>query len=469
MAAPFQEGDILAGKYRVERIIGEGGMGVVVAAIHQQLDQRVALKFLLPEGLKDELVVGRFLREARAAVRLRSEHVARVLDVGTSDNGSPYIVMEYLDGQDLSNVIGKKGPLSVRAAATYILQAAEAIAEAHALGIVHRDLKPANLFLTARPDGSPCVKVLDFGISKVGSSDKNLTKTRGVLGTPFYMSPEQLRSSKDVDVRSDIWAIGMILYEMLTGTVAFDRDTLAELCVAILNDPLPPPQAKRPDLPPELCAVIERALAKSPDDRYQNLAELAADLAPFSPVGPSSYQSILRLLETRSKRTVAINESLPSVPPAAVPAPVPSSRRSLTNTPVERDAVVETDRVEPPGLSSAVLVAIGAALFAMVAIGVTLIVLRFGGSAKKGVTPTTAAPAVATSNPPSLSEPDPPIAVEPAAAAPSPAPATSVTSETRAPGPKPGAARVSPRPSASASAQPAPATPGDGELYGPRK
>src|SRR5262249_21959882 len=152
--------------YKVERVLGQGGMGVVVAALHQQLEQRVALKFLLPEGAADATVVGRFVREARAAVRLRSEHVARVLDVGMADTGTPYIVMEYLEGRDLASVLNEERQLSIPRAVTYVLQASEAIAEAHALGIVHRDLKPANLFLTCRPDGTPCVKVLDFGVSK---------------------------------------------------------------------------------------------------------------------------------------------------------------------------------------------------------------------------------------------------------------------------------------------------------------
>ncbi|MCW5818105.1 MAG: protein kinase [Labilithrix sp.] len=294
--APIREGEILAGKYKVERVLAHGGMGVIVAAIHQQLDQRVALKFLLPEQTKNEALIGRFLREARAAVRLRSEHVARVLDVGTAETGSPYIVMEYLEGRDLAVVLDEERQLSVRAAVTYVLQASEAVAEAHALGIVHRDLKPANLFLTTRPDGSPCVKVLDFGISKLRGSELDMTKTSALLGTPFYMSPEQLRSSKDVDVRADIWALGMILYQLLTGVVAFDRETLPELCMAILEEPLPPLSTSRPELAPELSAVIEKALTKSRDDRYQTLAELATALAPFSPTGHASEQRIHRIL-----------------------------------------------------------------------------------------------------------------------------------------------------------------------------
>ncbi|MBS2018743.1 MAG: serine/threonine protein kinase [Deltaproteobacteria bacterium] len=318
MSAPVREGDILAGKYRVERVLAQGGMGVVVAAIHQQLEQRVALKFLLPDEMKNESVVGRFLREARAAVRLRSEHVARVLDVGTAETGSPYIVMEYLEGRDLSAVLAEGQPISVRSAVSYVLQASEAVAEAHALGIVHRDLKPANLFLTHRADGTACVKVLDFGVSKMVGRELGMTKTNAVLGTPFYMAPEQLRSSRDADVRSDVWALGMVLYELLTGTVAFERETLPALCMAIMNDPVPSPRAVRPDVPAELEDIIYRALAKEPSHRYASLAELAQALAPFSPLGAASERRISRVLGEKRPET----SDPPSPFPNIVAAPV---------------------------------------------------------------------------------------------------------------------------------------------------
>ena len=293
----LKEGEILAGKYRVERVLAQGGMGVVVAAIHQQLDQRLALKFLLPDGVQNEAHVARFVREARAAVRLRSEHVARVLDVGTSETGSPYIVMEYLEGQDLSNVLAEKGALPVHTAVGYILQACEAVAEAHANGIVHRDLKPANLFLTKRPDGTACIKVLDFGISKQSTaSDPSMTSTQAIMGTPMYMSPEQMRSSKSVDARSDIWALGMVLYELLVGRVAFARETLPELCAAILNDPPPSLLEARPDIGGELEVVVMRALEKSPAHRFGSLAEMASALAPFAHAGDEAERRIHRIL-----------------------------------------------------------------------------------------------------------------------------------------------------------------------------
>ena len=209
----IEPGQILAGKFQIERVLGRGGMGVVVAAQHLQLGQLVALKFLLPEALRNPEVTERFLREARAAVRLKSEHVGRVIDVGTLDDGAPYLVMEYLEGQDLDSFREEHERLPVAQVVSFVLQASEAIAEAHSIGIIHRDLKPANLFLTVRADGSPTVKVLDFGIAKAteGSEDFSLTKTATVMGSPAYMSPEQLRSARDVDARSDIWAIGVIL------------------------------------------------------------------------------------------------------------------------------------------------------------------------------------------------------------------------------------------------------------------
>jgi len=236
ISAGVRPGEILAGKYRVERVLGWGGMGVVVAAHHLELDQRVALKFLSPQALASAEIVARFAREARAAVRIKSEHVARVTDVGQLDNGSPFMVMEYLDGVDLSGWLAQKGPLPAEQAVDFVLQACEALAEAHALGIVHRDLKPANLFCIRRADGNLSIKVLDFGISKVtapgaSSSSPDMTGTTVIVGSPFYMSPEQMFSSRGVDARTDIWSLGVVLFELLTGALRFE--SIAELAVAL--------------------------------------------------------------------------------------------------------------------------------------------------------------------------------------------------------------------------------------------
>jgi len=299
---PVQEGEVLAGKYRVERVLGVGGMGVVVSALHIQLDERVALKFLLPEALGNQEAVARFAREARAAVKIKSIHVARVSDVGTLDTGAPYMVMEFLHGHDLSALIRDRGPLPYSDAVDFVLQACEAIAEAHALGIVHRDLKPANLFLITSADGSPCIKVLDFGISKVtspGSSgnDYGMTKTTAIMGSPLYMSPEQMTSSRDVDGRADIWAIGTILFELLAGRPPFLGETMPQLCGMILQEPPPFPRQFRPDLPDGLQTAILRCLEKDRTRRFANVADLAAALAPFgSPNAARSAERVSKVL-----------------------------------------------------------------------------------------------------------------------------------------------------------------------------
>jgi serine/threonine-protein kinase len=292
--APVGPGEILDGKYRVDRVLGAGGMGVVVAATHVQLNTQVALKFLLPDVLSDAQIVERFVREARSAVQIQSEHVARVTDVSTLPNGAPYMVMEYLEGQDLAETLAKSGPLVVARAVGYLLQACEAIAEAHSLGIVHRDLKPANLFLVQRNRREPIVKVLDFGISK--SNDQaslNLTKTASLMGSPYYMSPEQMRSARDVDARSDIWAIGVILFELLSGTPPFQGGTITELVVAVTQGKVPSVCDLRPELPAGIAEVIARCLRREPQDRYADVGELAKALVPFGP--PRSEVSVERI------------------------------------------------------------------------------------------------------------------------------------------------------------------------------
>jgi serine/threonine-protein kinase len=282
---PVTQGDVLAGKYRVDRILGVGGMGVVVAATHLQLDQRVALKFMLPQGLAHPAMVERFSREARAAVRLKSDHVARVLDVGTLASGSPYMVMEYLEGNDLGSIVDQQGPMPIHAAVDCVLQACDAVAEAHSLGIIHRDLKPRNLFLTGRNDGRALVKVLDFGISKHkgGTGDLALTRTTEVIGSPNYMSPEQLRSARGADERSDIWALGVILYELLTGQVPFVAESVTQLTAMVLTEPPRSIESLRPDVPKALAAIVGRCLEKDRDRRFASVAELASALEPFAP------------------------------------------------------------------------------------------------------------------------------------------------------------------------------------------
>jgi eukaryotic-like serine/threonine-protein kinase len=294
---PVQEGEILDGKYRVDRVLGVGGMGIVVAATHVHLNTRVAIKFLLPAAMGNAQVIERFAREARAAVQIQSEHVARVTDVGSLPTGSPYMVMEFLEGNDLANAIEREGAMPVERTVSYVLQACEAIAEAHALGIVHRDLKPANLFLARRAGRDPMVKVLDFGISKTNETASGLTQTSSVMGSPFYMAPEQMMSSKDVDARADIWALGVILYELLSGQPPFTGETMAEVVFQVTQrDPLPLRQ-RRPDVPDGLAAVVSRCLMRDPRQRYENVAKLAGALVPFGPARSEiSLERISRVL-----------------------------------------------------------------------------------------------------------------------------------------------------------------------------
>jgi eukaryotic-like serine/threonine-protein kinase len=338
----IQQGELLAGKYRVQQVLGSGGMGYVVAALHEQLGQRVAVKLLAPELCENEDSVTRFLREARAAVQIHSEHVARVIDVGELTNGSPYMVMEFLSGHDLADVLDLPGQLDVPTAIDYVLQASEAVAEAHSLNLIHRDLKPANLFLTHRPDGTPLVKVLDFGISKAINVDDSalepapsLTATHSLLGSPAYMSPEQIRRPKSVDTRTDIWSLGSILFELLTREPPFNADSPLALLAAVVSDPLPSIREQRPDVPAALEAVIAKCLEKKPENRYQTVAELADALAPFAPRSQPSVSRISGILRSTSLGLVTADKS-------------PSSQRTLQSpgTPVSGEEQTQEVRVK---------------------------------------------------------------------------------------------------------------------------
>ena len=277
-------GDTILGKYRIEAVIGQGGMGIVMGAVDLSLGRNVAIKFLAPERATRPGAAMRFLREARSAAMIQSEHVVRVYEVSTLPNGAPFIVMEHLRGNDLAYVLKSRGPLSVAEACDILLQACEALGEAHMRGIVHRDLKPQNLFYTQAPDGSPLVKVLDFGISKVADdgTEPSLTATDTVMGTPLYMSPEQVRSLKNVDARSDIWALGSILFELLTCAPIYQAPSASALCAMIAMDPPTPLRARRGDAPPALEQIILRCLHKDPNGRFPDVASLAEVLAPFA-------------------------------------------------------------------------------------------------------------------------------------------------------------------------------------------
>jgi eukaryotic-like serine/threonine-protein kinase len=298
--APVRAGDVFAGKFVIGHVIGVGASGVIVSADHAQLGEKVVLKFLRPEVADRSDVVTRFLREARAAVRIRGEHVARVIDVGTTDRGLPYIVMEHLDGCDLRKLLRARGALPVADAVEYVTQACLAMIEAHAAGVVHRDLKPSNLFLTHRADGSSLIKVLDFGISKLmaeANDQTDLTSTSGLLGSPIYISPEQAQSARSVDARTDVWSLGVILHHLTTGKPPFAGDSLAQVLSAILFDPPRRLTAALPDAPRELEAIVLRCLEKDVEKRMPSAAHLALALAPWAQA--ESRVAIARIARTR--------------------------------------------------------------------------------------------------------------------------------------------------------------------------
>ncbi|MGK3960921.1 serine/threonine protein kinase [Sorangium sp. So ce118] len=335
MEAPVRIGDVLLGKYTVERVLGQGGMGVVLAARHRELGELFAIKLLLPRAVADAHATERFVREARAAVRLKGEHAVRVHDVGRLESGSPYMVMEHLEGSDLQQVVRDRGPLSVDEAVGYVLQVCDALAEAHAEGLVHRDLKPANLFLVRRPNGSPCVKVLDFGISKhIKQEQPDLTKSGALLGSPFYMSPEQMIHARRVDTRSDIWAMGVVLHYLVTGTVPFPAETLPEEVARVLHEEPILPSQQRPGLPAELDTVVALCLQKRPEHRFQTVDELAAALrvllgdgAPRSVAAAGARSGTAPALAETQAALAQLTQALPQAParlptlPAAGPAP----------------------------------------------------------------------------------------------------------------------------------------------------
>ncbi|MEJ7733265.1 MAG: protein kinase [Polyangiaceae bacterium] len=330
-ASPVATGEVIAGKYRVERVLGIGGMGVVVAATHLQLEQRVALKFLRAEARDNDEVVERFTREARAAAKISSEHVGRVIDVGQLESGELFMVMEHLEGHDLSSVLTTEGRLPFARAVDYVLQACEAVAEAHVHGIVHRDLKPANLFLARRVDGTEVIKVLDFGISKITQhrsgdasiTDPKLTNPTAVMGSPLYMSPEQMHSSMRVDARSDIWALGIILYELVSGKTPFEAETIPLIHAAILHNAPPPLRERAVNAPARFEQIVQRCLEKDPAGRYQEIVDLVAALAPLSSrQGRISLGKVgrLRNMRTASDRPAgnALAPSVPSGPSSTV-------------------------------------------------------------------------------------------------------------------------------------------------------
>ncbi|MBX3189119.1 MAG: serine/threonine protein kinase [Labilithrix sp.] len=323
-------GDVVAGKYRLEKVAGEGGMGIVYAAEHLVLRQRVAVKVLLPDAATSDAVVERFAREAQAAARILSEHVARVMDAGSTASGAPFLVMEYLEGCDLEELLALQGPLPLAEVVDYMLQALEALGHAHAVGIVHRDMKPANLFLACRPDGGNVIKILDFGISKAlkSSPEEKVLTGQAVLGSPVYMSPEQLRNAKEIDPRADLWSLGVVAYEMLAGRPPFDGDGVGEIFAAILEKDAEPLHHRNWRLPPELSTVIAKCLQRKPEERWQDAASLARALVPY---GSGAWNGVVERIEQVLARAKTMTvEKTPSEARRVVDALVAAAERART-------------------------------------------------------------------------------------------------------------------------------------------
>ncbi|HWA74430.1 MAG TPA: protein kinase [Polyangiaceae bacterium] len=334
MQTPVEVGAVVGGKYRIQEFVGSGAMSVVALAQHLELEHLVAIKFLHAVGFDHEQSAQRFKREARAAAKIQSEHVTRVFDVGSLPDGCPYIVMEHLKGCDLAQELAKRGPLPATEVARYMLETCEALAEAHAAGIIHRDLKPENLFLADRADGSRSIKVVDFGISKSMSqslTDLSLTGTASFMGSPLYMSPEQMRSSRNVDARTDIWSLGTVMYEMVSGNSPFMAESIPELCLAVVGDPPKPLREVQPNLPAGFEQVIMRCLEKDRDRRYASVAELAQALSPFAPAEASSALRTGRILA----RSIARFDGAEAVTGAGVSRTLPPTSTARPSAPAQ--------------------------------------------------------------------------------------------------------------------------------------
>jgi eukaryotic-like serine/threonine-protein kinase len=406
----------LRGKYRIERTLGAGGMGKVLLATHLRLGQRVAIKILHATGLEKPEMVERFAREARAAAALTSDHVVRILDVDETEERVPFFVMEHLSGEDLEHVLAQGGPLPVGRAVDIVLDACEALAEAHACGIIHRDLKPANLFLTKRANGSELVKVLDFGISKAMTPEASiaLTTTQTVMGSPLYMSPEQLRASRDVDGRSDVWSLGVVLFQLLTGRLPFTGTSATAVAACIAADPPAPLREARADVPEGLERIVIRCLEKRPADRIDSMVDVARALAPFGSI-PNRADAVERAARTRADSDARgrQTETLPEVPsPAPEPARAPTKQEGSST---ESSSVASFKPAPVPPRRRGVV--IGVVVVAAVIVGATA--LRRGPSPSPSPSPSPApspstAPSTAPAAVPPVGEPSAPV-VTPAA------------------------------------------------------
>jgi serine/threonine-protein kinase len=333
-SSPLEPGQVVAGRYRVESRLGEGGMGAVYLVRHIHTDESLALKVLHAHVLKDESAVERFRREARAPARIANEHVARVTDADTAPDldGAPFYVMELLRGRDLERILVEDGPISPVLLVEYLSQAARALDKAHAMGIVHRDLKPENLFVTERDDGSPCVKLLDFGIARLWEADapgQMKTEAGFVFGTPAFLSPEQAMGNIDaVGPPTDVWAIGLLTFKLLVGHEFWGSKNLAHLYAMILSEPIPAASTKGSTFGPAFDAWLLRCLERKGADRFQSVGEAVASLGEALGVRlaiqrRSSASLVAAEPFTAQGGAAQTRQSIPDVPDAAAVASLP--------------------------------------------------------------------------------------------------------------------------------------------------
>jgi serine/threonine protein kinase len=410
---------LVAGKYRVTDLLGRGGMGSVWAGIHTTLSTRVAVKFIDVEHASSREARQRFENEARAAASLRSKHVVEVYDHGVTEDGRPFIVMEFLDGEPLDRRLDRIGRMHPKDAARIVGQVCRALAKAHAVGIVHRDLKPENVFLVwDDEDGADVAKVVDFGIAKFTDSvaaSSSATRTGSVLGTPYYMSPEQARGLRTVDFRSDLWSVGVIVFRCMTGRLPFEGEAVGDVLVKLCTAPLPVPSELLPDLPPGFDAWMARALTREPERRFQSAAELGSSLAAVCGLtGPLTSNSSG---DAFSAVHMPLNQGTPHVTPFAAttpsPALTPPALHGTTGAPITQ---TPTPRAEKPRTGTIVVAALVA--LAVVGIGVGVIAKLLGGDAEP---PAPAAPPAPTTT-----------QAAPAPPAPAPEPALPVATTTAA-------------------------------------
>lgn len=401
MTDPSPPEQLVAGKYQVTRLLGQGGMGSVWEGLHVTLRTRVAIKFIESEYADNDEAQQRFVNEARAAARLRTKHVVGVLDQGVTEGGNPYIVMEYLAGEPLDKRLARVGQLGLQDTARILVQVCRALARAHEAGIVHRDLKPENIFLVHdEEDGSEIAKVVDFGIAKF--TDKSMgvsssTRTGSVLGTPYYMSPEQARGLRNIDVRSDLWSVGVIAYRCVVGRLPFEGEAVGDLLVKICTSPLPVPSATRPELPPEFDAWFARALEREPADRFQSAQALSEQLSAAA--GLTSGPPL----------SLPLSPLAPSLTPPGHPTPASGS------VPVAQTVGAFTQNTRPSKSALPLLAVAGGGLvvFSLLGLGLAL-ALRSGAASAGAVQPAPAAASSVADEAASTAEPSEPPAVEPA-------------------------------------------------------